>query len=262
MRLSRAALPIADTQVRPVRRRVVIVAEGNQATAELEDDFHRMGVRIEHDHRIVTTIAGDSSRHPWHLCARATEKLPELVGKPLTVDFVAALGMANAREHCTHLFDLAALAITAAARETPRRVYDSICSYDGAIAHLQLSRDGRAILDWHVDGSTVRSADAVSGRDIRRGFAEWCRYNLDIDTAEAALVLRRMAMIAQGRGVDLDQFKDATPVVAMLDGACYVLRKGNGPNAPRLRGSTLSFDADPPLTPHDEVHSWFSTPRP
>ncbi|MEJ6010802.1 DUF2889 domain-containing protein [Novosphingobium aquae] len=239
----------------------MITADERSARTELEDDYHRMGVRIEHDGSVVTAILGDSSRHPWQLCARAVEELPALVGAPLTPDFVIASRMANARDHCTHLFDLAALAITAVARQTHRRIYDSVCSYDGAIAHLRLYRDEVLLLDWRVDGSIVHSTDEANERDLRQGFAEFCRIRMDREKAEASLALRRTAMIAQGRGVDLDQLEDATIVADALDGACYALRKEKGPQALRLKGATRSFDGPPPLTPHSETRKWFSTPK-
>lgn len=259
MKFSRSNLAVNYPHTAPVRRRVVIATDDGYATAGLEDDFHRMDVALRHDGVKVTAISGESSRHPWQLCARATEKLDELVGAQIGAEFVTASEMANQRVHCTHLYDLATHAIVAAARGTVRRIYDSVCTVDGEIACLKLWRDDELVLDWQLDRSTVISKDAMNGQNIRHGFATWCRDNVDPETAEAALALRRVAMIAHGRGVDLDLLPDATPVVQALDGACYVLREGNGPNAPRLYGSTISFDGPPPLTPHKEVREWLST---
>ena len=59
---------------------------------------------------------------------------------------------------------------------------------------------------------------------------------LNIDDAEAALILRRCAMISNGRGQPLDAQISAEPW-----GRCFSQQPDRAPTALRVRGSTWDF---------------------
>src|SRR4051812_30672376 len=94
------------------RRRITLDAPApGQVTAELEDDFHHFRVLLGHDGSVVTAVAGEAVRFPWTTCPSAASQLRGLVGTPLPTTASAIAAVLPARENCTHLYDLAGLAL-------------------------------------------------------------------------------------------------------------------------------------------------------
>src|SRR6266511_3842032 len=93
------------------RRRIRIRTAAGIARADLEDDPHRYAVIVRHDGERVSAIEGRTVRTPWTSCREATSVLDRLVGIPLSPNPLAVYASTNGREQCTHLFDLAGLAI-------------------------------------------------------------------------------------------------------------------------------------------------------
>ena len=97
---------------------------GERAWGELEDDFHHFRVELRHDGSLVTDVVGSGLRSPWTTCLDAGVPLRALVGTRLTTGPLA-LSHLDARQNCTHMFDLAGLIVTHAARGVDGdRVYD------------------------------------------------------------------------------------------------------------------------------------------
>lgn len=110
------------------RRRVEIVSTAQDATREvrasLEDDFHHFRVWLRHCDGIVSEIGGEAVRYPYSACPQAAEQLQQLIGMPLSQIAHSVTRQTDAQHQCTHLLDLAGLAIANAARGTTQRRYD------------------------------------------------------------------------------------------------------------------------------------------
>ena len=168
-------------------RRIVVVAEDGHVRAGLEDEPHRVEMVIRHNNKQVTGIEATTPRIPWTTCPGASEKIRGFVGLPLQHMHVPT-GI-DGRLQCTHMYDLARLAMA-------RALVGQSVQYDVTIPDLIdgktqgiLLRDGEQILCWDVDGASVTGPDPFT-EHIIRGVAEWPA-GLDDDTLEAALVLRR-----------------------------------------------------------------------
>jgi hypothetical protein len=226
---------------RPALNRVIRIAGRPGAVrATLEDDFHHFRVVLHHAEGRVTAVESDSPRFPYSLCPAAGLQLRQIVGMGLSEDMTAVFRIADAREQCTHQIDLAALAVTAAARGTTRRRYDLVV-YDhrpGEGRHAMLSRDGAPLLDWTLDGYAIATPEPYAGRGLGSGFTAWVAQSLDPETAEAALVLRRGVFISGGRGMAerLDSYASAR-----VSGGCWVQQPARAALAARQKGSTLDF---------------------
>jgi hypothetical protein len=222
-------------------RRIGVATRPGEARAAVEDDFHHFRVVIRHDGARVTGTAWQALRRPWTTCALAGERLSELVGMELSPRANAVIAHTDQRQQCTHMFDLAGLAIAATARGIKERRYEAVVpDRFGPRTDPHLVRDGAEVLRWTLEGSLITAPAPFAGQSLQAGFSKWAEENLDADEAEAALVLRRAAFISGGRGVNLD----AAPH-APARGGCYVQQPQRAPAAKRMVGSTQDFTDRP-----------------
>lgn len=219
---------------------------GGRVRADLEDDFHRFGVELRHDGARVVEAGGEARRHPWTTCPGALAPLAKLAGTPLTRDVLAVAGHTDPRLQCTHLFDVASLAVTHAA--AGRRLRDYAIAVPDAVGgrtRPTLHRDGAPVLVWEVSRRVIESpapfaGSRLTGRDLLR----W-RDTLDAEGFEAAWVLRRACAIALGRAFDLDAEPDPTRFLRMTAGACHTFQPTVAAGALRVRGSSREFTHAP-----------------
>jgi len=227
------------------RRRIELAGhqdvQGGQVRAVLEDDFHHFRVALEHRGGGVTAVRGETPRHPFTACPGAAPELNRLAGMRLDGIANSVTLHTDATRQCTHMFDLAGLAIALAARGDRYRRYDiEVPRHVDGCSHARLWRDGAPVLDWEVDGSTILGPAPYAGVDMRKGMARWALGTLPAEEAEAALVLRRCALISLGRLKDIDQEPHAH-----LTGRCYAQQPERALQAIRIVGSTWDFSARP-----------------
>ncbi|GJM38274.1 MAG: hypothetical protein DHS20C19_16410 [Acidimicrobiales bacterium] len=232
------------------RRRIVVRLDGGHASGELEDDFHHFRVAIEHDGEVVTGVDGSGVRSPWTMCLTAGDPLQAVTGRTLAVGPLA-LGGLDAKQNCTHMFDLASLVVTHAARGVEGdRQYDMAVDDpdpDTADRHARLWRDGALLLDWHLRDREVLSPDEWREAPLWSGFIPWADAHLDAEVAEAAVALRRACDISRGRLGDLDEMETAEPLLEMMSGICHAFQPANAPLAIRRKGSGRDFTDHPDL---------------
>lgn len=227
---------------RPIyRRRIEISARQSESEGivrvALEDDFHHFRLALRHDKRYITDIDGQSPRIPYSLCPVAAGQLQDLVGIPLSTVPQAVMGATDTRNQCTHLLDMAGLAMAAAMRGTTWQSYDvEVPARQNNHTTARLWRDGELLLDWDMDHLTIRGPSPFAGQNVKQGFGRWAVSMLAEDFAEAALVLRRCVIISLGRTRNLDAESSASPT-----GKCYVQQPTRAGDARRVVGSTLDF---------------------
>lgn len=233
-----------------LHRRVEIATQPGEARGVVEDDFHHFRVVIRHADGVVTEAFSDAPRHPTVICPAAGARLSELVGMRLDPSSAAALGHTDARQQCTHMIDLAGLAIAAASRQIARRTYEAIVPdrVDDRTAP-SLTRDGAPVLAWEMAGDVIQSPVPYGERSIGTGFTGWARDALDLDAAEAALVLRRAAFISRGRGVDLDAMAGGRTGPM---GGCWTWQPERADRAARMIGSTVDWTGRAELLTADD----------
>lgn len=227
------------------RRRIIIRSEfitsQTRVRAVLEDDFHHFRVELASRDGVVSAISGTAPRRPYSLCGNAVEKLDLLLGMPLSPIAHEVTRVTDPTEQCTHLFELAGLAIAAAARGTERRQYDvEVPGRVDGRTQARLSRDGVPLLAWEVLDTVIQGPAPYAGVDVYRGMARWALGTLAPEEAEAALVLRRATGISKGRGMNLDAQSHAQP-----NGHCYSQQPQRATQALRMKGSTWDFSGTP-----------------
>lgn len=229
------------------RRRIRVAARDGRVRADLEDDFHRFAVELRHAEGRVVEARGEALRFPWTACPGATARIAALVGAPLVARAADLAAQTDATLHCTHLHDLAALALAHAAAGRARREYAvEVPDRIGGATRPSLARDGEPLLAWEVAGDRIAGPAPFAGVPLRgRAFLDWIAAELDPDGAEAAWVLRRALFIALGRAGDLDAVPTAAAVTAMVGTPCHSFQPGIAERALRVVGSTREWTDRP-----------------
>jgi len=186
-------------------------------------------------------VQASAPRHPYSLCLAAAGELRQLCGLPLPERAQALVAQADARQHCTHLLDLAGLAAAALQQRLSTRQYDMwVPTRVAGHTEARLWRDGHLLLRWLARDDTLTGPAPYAGVSLRQGLARWAAQHLGSDEAEAALVLRRCVLISLGRGKPLDEQVHAVPT-----GLCYAQQPQRAVLALRQRGSTWDFSHRP-----------------
>jgi hypothetical protein len=176
-------------------------------------------------------------RHPYSTCPLAANQLSRLVNIPLDSRAHSVMRLTNPAEQCTHLLDLAGFAIAAAARSITRRWYDiSIPRRVAGRTLATLDKDGIRALAWELLDTTIMGPAPFQGISLLKGMAAWAITHLAEEEAEAALILRRCALISLGRTKNLDARIHAEPT-----GRCFVQQPDRAAEGLRMVGSTLDF---------------------
>jgi hypothetical protein len=232
------------------RRCIVLEARGRTVRGELADDFHHFAVRVVHDGVRAVEVAGEDVRVPWVTCPGAVAPLRRMEGAPLERFLPDLQGFTDARAQCTHLHDLACLALAHAARvETggaTRRRYDAaVPDRVGGATEATLARDGVPVATWRIEGSspTAATPTALDGMPLRgAGFRERLR-ELEPDLAEAAWVFQRAVFIALGRRHDFERMEGAWRFARLVGPACHTFDPARVDRARRVHGSVRDFSA-------------------
>jgi len=230
------------------RRLIDIRADpSTEVTAWIEDNFHCFAVRLKHDGAKVTSVDVVARRTPWSTCGAAAAKLQALVGQDLVSRSSAVGELLNMRMQCTHMFDLAGLALAAASNGIAHRVYQATVTlreplpargapHTGKCVAV-LCRNGRQVLRWVVEDQSII---LPAPHSLLRGFRAWAE-TLSADDAEAALVLRRAVDVSGGLSVDLDSI--ASPLELDLPPVCHSYQPDQAVLARRNKGMSRNFDA-------------------
>jgi len=241
--------PIDYQAITPFRRATEIVGIDRQlATAEVEDDHHHFRVEVEARDGVIARVSGTAVRRPWTMCALAVAELQKLVGAPLSEDPTAVLGYANIRLQCTHLFDLAGLAVAALGRgQVGLRRYDmTVTPLSEGRWRAEIDRDDGLRHDWTVLLGEIAEPEALAGKSLKAPFSDWARSWFDADGFEAALLLRRAIFVGKFRHLfDLDKRESAAEGRYNI-GGCFVLQPGRVADAKRIKGATTSFPLEGP----------------
>lgn len=216
----------------PFWRDVELVAHHERVEADVADNVHHFTVTVVHDGTHVTRVAAAAIRVPWVTCPGATAMLDALVGARLADAGRAPLDQSL---QCTHLLDLARLAIAQAHRGGSRRYACRIAfDPDRDVVVARLLRDRRTFVEWDVRNGRVVSRGPFFGHETV-GRSEWSdAVRAEPDLREAGLILRRALFIYRSRE-DTHPRARAADTVGM-EGVCYSFQPHRGALAYRPAG--------------------------
>src|SRR5260370_26910870 len=243
--IKRSALPQPA-----LNRAIALTVHRGAVRAALEDDFHHFRVLLRHDGRRIVAASSESLRQPYTLCSAAGERLSQLIGAALAEGLTMVFPHTDPRLQCTHQFDLAALAIAAAARGTSRHYHARVPDRIDDRADPELWRDGQSCLQSHVQADLISSPARYAAIALRHGFTDWAARELGPDEREAAIVLRRAVMIAVGRRMLQRLDREPYPLAR---GGCWVLQPERNRDARRVFGSVPDFTHRSGVLPSEDA---------
>ncbi|WP_310531985.1 hypothetical protein [Novosphingobium sp.] len=213
------------------RRRFLITPAQFAVTAALEDDIHRMVVTLHHDGESVTRVEAEMARHPWDLCPGAVAKVEaDFAGRPLA----PSARDIDKKANCTHLFDLAELALRHAGDAAPTP-YEMLVSdpADGRVTAV-LRRNGQERLRWHLQDDQMLEPHPAKGLPLI-GLRPWIA-SLSDEARHEARMLQWASLAAHGRQMP---WEPDTPFRA-LPGSCFASQLGRHENCQRI-GERIDF---------------------
>lgn len=221
------------------RRAIGLTATPGQVVGELEDTHHGFRVTVAHDDERVTGISGEPLRIPTTNCGGAAFALRRLLGRPLTASPKDLYSGEVLAHQCTHMFDLAALAIAQARRGEGRRRYDVAVpdEDDDGSAWCTVSRDGTIVHRWLIRDRVIVEPTRFAGQEMLVGFIRFISRQLAGDALEAALVLQKGFFVSRARRWRIDRMagRIIAPNVQMHD-RCFAYQ-------PDIRGRTRHIDS-------------------
>ena len=230
------------------RRAVRLESEGREVRAELSDDFHHFAVQLRHDGVHAIEVRGEGVRVPWITCPGAVDPLRRMEGAALASPLRTLLRHTDAHAQCTHLHDLACLALAHGARgeagdATERRYDVAVPDRVDGLTHATLAIDGEPFAAWAVRGLALESVEpaALEGMPLRG--AGFHRFLLDVEPelAEATWVFQRAVFIGLGRQYDFDQMEGAWRFEHVVGASCHTFDPARVSEAERIPGSVRDF---------------------
>jgi hypothetical protein len=225
------------------RRRVLVRSEQYFASADMEDDPHRFGVDVHHDGSRVVRVVGRAIRVPWSTCPFAAAELSSLAETPLLRSPFDVLRQIDVRKQCTHMADMAAMAIAAAARGVRCRQFDialrlAVGNDDERLGHLAV--DVESADEWLINHGVIEKPARYSGINLTHS-SKWIdQYNFSDDERDELFVMRRAHLVSGGRRFDLDEFPLPADSPQQAN-VCFTYQAGRSADARRQIGSTRDF---------------------
>jgi hypothetical protein len=176
--------------------------------------------------------------------------LRELIGLSLDTAMADLYGGGRARRNCTHLFDLAVLALRQARRNENERCYDA-CVPDekNTPVTVEVRRNNQLIHAWQVSAGIITAPAVFAGQSLTTGFTPWALRTFANeagadDALEAALVLHKSYYLAQARRYHTEAFAgQLLSANAVLQGVCHSYASGQIETARFTGNNVRDFSA-------------------
>jgi hypothetical protein len=219
------------------RRLIDIVPEPGRVVADMQDFCHHFRVVIDHADGVVTRAEGIGVRVPWTTCPLGAAGVAALAGTALGPMAPPPALTDDRTGQCTHMIDLAAVAIAHATGDPVH--YDVLVTPSlGPQRTATLRRNGEVVLEWQLQRDEVASPGPLQGMQLRgRELRDWVESRTDPDEHELAAVMRRACQIAPSRAIDLDDYQVAAQI-GLIDSSCHTLQPSVAPTARRVKGSS------------------------
>ncbi|WP_446325530.1 hypothetical protein [Blastomonas sp. CACIA14H2] len=242
-------MPMAADWGRGVTRRAIrLRGSPGRVDAALEDMRHAMTCTLEHDGSVVTAVTAGFHRYTLQLCPGASEPLQALVGLPLDMPVQDLFAHGRTRQNCTHMLDLAWLAMRHAARGDAEWIY-SIAIPDRVSGPMRgtLSRNGAVVQDWQVEDNTIVSPAALAGQSISGGLTRWLTTESGLPdlVIEECLVLHKGFFMVGARRFAMPEGELPEGYRKAVTGVCYGYAAERIETAVGLEGMGRDFSATP-----------------
>jgi hypothetical protein len=202
---------------RPFRRVIELRSFDGKVVGRVCDNVHDFTVSVSHDATLITRITAQAARFPWTTCPAAIERLKGLEGLPVAARLSDSI---DQTQHCTHMLDVAKLAVRHIARGGERTYTVTIQSCEDPTACIAaVHRDGVRVFRWRVVKNVIDEPEDLRGHETS-GRADWPpAIANDGDLLEAAMILRRSLLVFRGRRLATEAVHKASDL-NYLKGVC------------------------------------------
>ena len=220
----------------------------DRVEAALEDMCHAMLCTLRHDGRTVTSVEADFRRYTLQLCPGASEPLKQIVGMPLATSTSDFFANGRARLNCTHMLDLAWLALHHASRGETEWLYE-VEIPDALTGPMRgvLRRNGDVVQDWLVEGNVIASPFSLAGQSLAGGFTKWLltASGLSELAIEECLVLHKGFFMTGARKFRLPEGPVTDDHRKAIEGVCFGYASERIGEAIALTGMRRDFSQQP-----------------
>lgn len=206
------------------RRRIVRSCDGRYASASLLDDFHEMDVSLSVERGVIVDATASMARYPKTTCTGACGAIAALRGLPID----SLRSKVDRGGQCTHLFDLASLALSWLAAngdegEHVQVIEIALTDRDEKVRQqLDLTIDGATALSLKLRGETIVEPAQYGGRALFDGFGRWVSETFARDEAELWRLAQMSVFVARGRRHFVDGPEPRTSSQEPIrKGACF-----------------------------------------
>ncbi len=225
------------------RRRIRLDQIGQTVRVALEDCSHAMQLELHLDGQRIRQVSGKVLRAPVTTCQQAPEKLQAFIGLPLYHNIDDYRRDTPQNIHCTHLYDMALLAIEHSQAAYNSRQIDVVVGdeRDGIIC-ADIRIDGQLIHQWTLRGGCIESPAKYAGQSAFKGFIAWAKANFEGDELRCALALQRGLMVANARRWDMASVAgQPANTFGPGPGVCYSYSEGRDRHGLRSQTPTRDF---------------------
>lgn len=226
---------VTRARVPDYARRIEVTTSPGRVVAEMEDYVHHFRVDLEHADGVVTRAVGTGLRVPWATCPLGAAGVARLAGAKVGQDTGDSWVGGDRTDQCTHVIDLAAVAVAHAGRPSVRFVA-RVSPAGGPQRHAELRSDGVTVLEWDLEDDVVQAGPFAGLRVRSRELKQRMLALPDPDAREHIAILRRACHIAPSRAVDLDDYEVANQI-GIVDSSCHTLQPQVASSSRRVRGS-------------------------
>lgn len=211
-------------------RQIRIDSDPGLLRARVVDNVHDLALTLQHDGTVITAVDAKANRIPWTTCPAAAIRLNELIGTPI-----------DARPHgvdkswqCTHLFDLARLAVSKALTLGHHKFDIEVLpapTSDRVEAEARI--DGRPVLHWVITDQRITPPPAFTSNAFDRASNRHSQAS-DDEVRTAELQLKRALLVYFG--TRRSQFMQHAQEMSEMGGACFSFQPINIETAARPKG--------------------------
>lgn len=233
------------------RRRIRLINQENTVSGELEDTNHAFRCIISHDGQHVTDIQSEILRIPFDTCPGASEPIKKLIGLALCDDVQELIPHTDASGNCTHLLDLALMAIRHARRSQVEWLYDIRIDdqLDEQPTSAEIYANGELIHAWQTLNWQIMAPESLKDKVLYKGFSKWANIEFSGDTKEAAFALQKGYFVSSARryNINAQAGQAAIEHLDVMLGACFSYSRPQIELAKRTANSARDFSDTPEL---------------
>lgn len=219
----------------------------NAIVAALSDDCHAFVIQFNVVNGKLANLVGHWERRPNSSCSGAEVAIQEAEGYGISPDIFGLKQTLDAKQHCTHFFDLVSFAAVHAFCKREDRTYKvEVTDELDRVSAIRVYTNGKLRHNAKIRNGRFSSPRYLSDAPLGQGFTAWARRALSLERREIAFMMQMAYFVSNSRRLDLNTMagrpaRNIGPPV----GSCYGLQPERVDDSIRLASQReLGNDAE------------------